>query len=101
MPEKLYHERLLPHAQVREKTDKFQQRRLDGFFKAGVKAADVADAAEELEQPEMPEVMAMEVEMEVGKPMSWKGNFCPACFLAGLQSIVINSIIIQPCFFHQ
>ena len=52
---------------MREKTDKFQQRRLDGFFKAGVKACDEACAAEEPEpdQPEMPEVAAMEVEMEV------------------------------------
>lgn len=55
----------LLHEQVREKTDKFQQRRLDGFFKAGAKAADESNAAEEAEPPAMPEVMAMEVEMEV------------------------------------
>lgn len=55
--------------QVREKTDKFQQRRLDGFFQAGMKACNEACAAEgpEPDQPEMPEVMAMEVEMEVSK----------------------------------
>lgn len=53
---------------VREKTDKFQQRRLDGFFKAGAKATDDGDAVEETEPPAMPEVMAMEVEMEVGAP---------------------------------
>ena len=53
---------------VREKTDKFQQRRLDGFFKAGAKAADDGNAVEETEPPAMPEVMAMEVEMEVGAP---------------------------------
>ena len=50
---------------MREKTDKFQQRRLDGFFKAGAKAADQGDAVEEAEPPAMPEIMAMEVEMEV------------------------------------
>lgn len=55
-------------AQVREKTDKFQQRRLDGFFKAGVKAAEEGNAAEEPEAPAMPEVMAMEIEMEVWRP---------------------------------
>lgn len=55
-------------SQVREKTDKFQQRRLDGFFKAGMKACNEACATEEPEpEPEMPEVMAMEVEMEVCK----------------------------------
>lgn len=53
------------HVQVREKNDKFQQRRLDGFFKAGLKACDQACAAEEPEAPAMPEVAAMEVEMEV------------------------------------
>ena len=51
--------------QVREKNDKFQQRRLDGFFKAGVKACDEACEAEEPEQAVPLEVMAMEVEMEV------------------------------------
>ena len=58
----------LLHEQVREKTDKFQQRRLDGFFKAGAKAADEGDTVEEAEPPAMPEVMAMEVEMEVCTP---------------------------------
>lgn len=50
---------------MREKNDKFQQRRLDGFFKAGLKACDEACAAEEPAPPHMPEVQAMEVEMEV------------------------------------
>ena len=52
---------------MREKNDKFQQRRLDGFFKAGAKACDEACAAEDpkQEQPATLEVMAMEVEMEV------------------------------------
>jgi hypothetical protein len=50
---------------VREKNDKFQQRRLDGFFKAGVKACDEACEVEGPEQPAPMEVMAMEVEMEV------------------------------------
>lgn len=53
---------------MREKTDKFQQRRLDGFFKVGVKAADESNAAEEPEALAMPEVMAMEIEMEVWRP---------------------------------
>ncbi|DBA81285.1 TPA: hypothetical protein ACH3X2_006902 [Trebouxia sp. C0005] len=52
------------HKKVREKNDKFQQRRLDGFFKAGVKACDEACEAEGPEQPATMEVMAMEVEME-------------------------------------
>ena len=56
------------YEQVREKSDKFQQRRLDGFFKAGLKAADEGTAAEEPEGPAMPEVMAMEIEMEVWRP---------------------------------
>lgn len=62
--------------QVREKTDKFQQRRLDGFFRAGMKACNEACASEEPQphQPGMPEVVAMEVEMEVrAKP----GSDCP------------------------
>ncbi len=50
---------------MREKNDKFQQRRLDGFFKAGVKACDEACEVEGPEQPAPMEVMAMEVEMEV------------------------------------
>ena len=53
---------------MREKNDKFQQRRLDGFFKAGVKACDEACEVEGPEQPAPMEVMAMEVEMEVKRP---------------------------------
>jgi len=55
---------------VREKNDKFQQRRLDGFFKAGVKACDEACEVEGPEQPAPMEVMAMEVVMEVKKAIS-------------------------------
>ena len=55
---------------MREKNDKFQQRRLDGFFKAGVKACDEACEVEGPEQPAPMEVMAMEVEMEVKKAIS-------------------------------
>ena len=56
---------------MREKTDKFQQRSLDGFFKAGLKSctdeacADRLAQQPELNEMQMPEVMAMEVEMEV------------------------------------
>lgn len=56
---------------MREKTDKFQQRSLDGFFRAGLKSCTDDGCADRLEQqPEptdmhMPEVTAMEVEMEV------------------------------------
>ena len=71
----------LLHEQVREKTDKFQQRRLDGFFKAGAKAIDEGNAAEEAEPPAMPEVMAMEVEMEVSTPS--------VCFTAEQVSLPI------------
>ena len=52
---------------MREKNDKFQQRRLDSFFKASVQEGEDAGAIEEEaeEQPVPLEVMAMEVEMEV------------------------------------
>ena len=62
-----------PAVQVREKSDKFQQRSLDGFFKAGLKSCTEEACADRLEQqPEpadmhMPDVMAMEVEMEVSQ----------------------------------
>ena len=54
--------------QVREKNDKFQQRRLDSFFKASVQEGEDAGVNKEEEAEEQPvplEVMAMEVEMEV------------------------------------
>ena len=59
--------------QVREKNDKFQQRRLDSFFKASVQQAEAADDDEEEaeEQPVPLEVMAMEVEMEVCLTAYW------------------------------
>ena len=68
--------------QVREKTDKFQQRSLDGFFRAGLKSCTEEACADRLEQqPEpaemhMPDAMAMEVEMEV-----------PSCIISTLWQI--------------
>lgn len=55
--------------QVREKNDKFQQQRLDAFFKQGIQEAEPAGAGDEEDEAEdraVPlAVMAMEVEMEV------------------------------------
>ena len=70
---------------MREKTDKFQQRSLDGFFKAGLKSCTEEACADRLEQqPEpgdmhMPDVMAMEVEMEVS------------------QSAMSAFVVLKPC----
>lgn len=80
----LLHQQLL-NEQVREKTDKFQQRRLDGFFKAGAKAADEGNAVEEAELPAMPAVMAMEIEMEVRTPPSAPYNADPVSLLLQTQ----------------
>lgn len=80
---------------MREKTDKFQQRRLDGFFTAGVKAADEGNAAEEPEAPAMLEVIAMEIEMEVCRP-SVPFSFRPTMTNVNLQCKASLYLVAEP-----
>lgn len=83
--------------QVREKADKFQQRSLDGFFKAGLKSCQEHACADRQEQrPEapnlqMPDALAMEVEMEVSTPGLVIVSFINHAWLKSLTTALAQS----------